>query len=47
MTIDQQYPKLYAQLKRWHSPAKAVEILLDAKRGSKKALTWIKIIRSW
>jgi len=38
----QNYPQIYRMLKRnGHSPAKAVEILLDAKRGDAYALQWI------
>ena len=29
-----------------HSPAKAAEIVLDAKRGDRHALAWIATVRS-
>jgi hypothetical protein len=38
------YMRIYRLLKRQgHSPSKAVEILLDAKRGQEHALNWIGI----
>lgn len=41
MTLQEQY----AALKReGHSPAKAAEILLDAKRGDAWARDWVKFI---
>lgn len=34
----------YETLKRFgHSPMKAAEIALDAKRGDRHALTWLKL----
>lgn len=39
------YPRTYAMLKRaGHSPAKAVEIIIDAQRGDKHALMWVRIL---
>lgn len=36
----------YELLKRaGHSPAKAAEIVLDAKRGDKHATAWLRIVR--
>lgn len=37
----------YELLKLWgHSPAKAAEIVLDAKRGDRHALQWVRIARA-
>lgn len=37
------YPRIYRLLKRQgHSPAKAIEMLIDAKRGDRWAVDWIK-----
>jgi hypothetical protein len=37
----------YEILKHYgHSPAKAAEIALDAKRGDKHALAWLEAVRS-
>jgi hypothetical protein len=37
----------YEALKRYgHSPAKAAEIALDAKRGDKRALAWLEVARA-
>lgn len=42
-----QYPRIYALLKRCgHSPIKAFEILLEAKRGKRFAMDWIKCLRA-
>jgi len=39
------HPRIYAMLKRaGHSPFKAVEIILDANRGIKHALSWVRTI---
>jgi len=39
------YPIIYDLLKRaGHSPAKAIEIILDAKRGDAHAMVWIRLI---
>ena len=39
------YPRIYKLLKlAGHSPAKAIEILIEAKRGDLHALKWIKMI---
>jgi hypothetical protein len=36
----------YEALKRYgHSPAKAAEIVLDAKRGDPHALAWLTVVR--
>lgn len=41
------YPRIYAMLKRLgHGPAKAIEIILDAKRKDRFALNWIRLARS-
>ena len=38
--------RLYRLLKdAGHDPAKAVELLLDAKRGDEWALIWIRVLR--
>lgn len=38
-------PHIYALLKRnGHSPQKAAEILLDARRGDRHAREWIRIL---
>lgn len=38
------YPRIYAALKtRGLSPAKALEIMYDAKRGGVLAMRWIRI----
>lgn len=40
------YPRVYAALKRaGFSPTIALEIIIDAKRGSKYALAFIHIVR--
>ena len=42
-----EYPRIYAMLKRYgHSPIAAITIVMDAMRGSRHALTWIKQIRN-
>lgn len=39
------YPRLYRLLKRQgHTAAKAIEILVDAKRGNDHALAWVRTI---
>lgn len=39
------FPFIYRQLKRFgHTPAKALEIILDAKRGDRFAFLWIKMV---
>jgi hypothetical protein len=41
------HPRVYNALKSFgHSPQKALEILLDAKRGDRYALNWIRFVRS-
>ena len=46
LPVEQRWPRLYAKLKRLgHDAAKAVEILLDAKRGDKHALAWCRMAR--
>ena len=43
--MNERYPRIYRLLKdAGHDPAKAVELLLDAKRGDEWALTWIKML---
>ena len=43
--MSERYPLVYRLLKdAGHDPAKAVELLLDAKRGDEWALTWIKML---
>jgi hypothetical protein len=45
-TMSDRYPRIYNALKHLGlSPAKAVEALLDAKRGDKHALQWISVAR--
>ncbi len=42
------HPAIYRLLKRQgHDPAKAAEIILDAKRGDKHARRWIGILASF
>ena len=42
----ERYPLVYRLLKdAGHDPAKAVELLLDAKRGDEWALIWIRVLR--
>jgi hypothetical protein len=44
--ISERYPLAYRLLKdAGHDPAKAVELLLDAKRGDEWALIWIRVLR--
>jgi hypothetical protein len=44
--FDEQYPRLYAKLKAiGHNPAKAIEILIDARRKNKHALQWCRMAR--
>jgi hypothetical protein len=39
------YPRIYAMLKAaGHPPFKAAEMILDAARGNRYAILWIKII---
>ncbi len=41
------FPRIYASLKaHGHSAHKASQIILDARRGSPRALLWIKLIVS-
>lgn len=41
------YTRIYRALKNaGHDAAKAIEILLEAHRGDKYSLRWIKMIRS-
>ncbi len=41
------HPRIYAMLKQaGHSPAKAVEIILDAKRGDGFCRRWIRTLRA-
>ena len=43
---EERYPLVYRLLKdAGHDPAKAVELLLDAKRGDEWALIWIRVLR--
>jgi hypothetical protein len=45
--MDKKYRRVYALLKQsGHMPAKAVEILIDAKRGDQLALYWIRGMRA-
>lgn len=40
------YRRVYEMLKsRGHSPVKALEILLEARRGDELALAWIRFLR--
>ena len=40
------HKKVYEMLKVYgHTPLKAAEIVLDASRGDRHALTWVKVIR--
>lgn len=44
--MSYRYPRIYKLLKRTgFSPAKAVEMLLDARRGDKHALDFIRVCR--
>ena len=44
--MSERYPLVYRLLKdAGHYPAKAVELLLDAKRGDEWALIWIRVLR--
>ena len=44
--MSERYPLVYRLLKdAGHDPAKAVELLLDAKRGDEWALIWIRVLR--
>ena len=44
-TLQERYPRLYrALVAQGHDPAKAIEILLDAKRGDAHALNWLRVI---
>lgn len=44
-TLHEKYPRIYKALKRMHSPAKAIEIMLEANRGGTYARWWIRAIR--
>ena len=40
------YKRVYEMLKSYgFEPVKALEIIIDARRGSAHALTWIRMIR--
>jgi hypothetical protein len=42
-----EYPRIYAMLKRYgHSPIAAITIVIEAHRGSRHALQWIRQIRN-
>ena len=44
--LSERYPLVYRLLKdAGHDPAKAVELLLDAKRGDEWVLIWIRVLR--
>ena len=44
--MSERYPLVYRLLiDAGHDPAKAVELLLDAKRGDEWALIWIRVLR--
>ena len=44
--MSERYPLVYRLLKdAGHDPAKAAELLLDAKRGDEWALIWIRVLR--
>ena len=44
--MSEPYPLVYRLLKdAGHNTAKAVELLLDAKRGDEWALIWIRVLR--
>lgn len=46
--FDGRFPRIYRALKAvGHSPAKAVQILIDASRGDVDAMLWIRAVRSW
>ncbi len=39
------YKRVYAALKRvGHTPAKALELLIDASRGDRLALLWVRTV---
>lgn len=43
--METKYRRIYRMLKNFeHSAAKAIEIILDAKRGDKIAMQWIRMI---
>jgi hypothetical protein len=45
--MSSRYPRIYAALKRaGFSPAKAVEVLFDAKRGDVSAINWVRLVRT-
>ena len=45
---DKQYPRVYRAMKRaGHDAATALRILIDAERGDKLTLTWIRTVRNW
>lgn len=43
--MEMRAPRLYRKLKSLHGAAKAVEIMLDASRGNKYSINWIKAVR--
>lgn len=44
--MTEKYPRIYDLCKRaGHSAKAALEIIIDAKRGNKKAIRWIRILR--
>ena len=45
-SFHESYPRLYrALIGDGHDAAKAIEILLEAKRGDKHSLAWCKMMR--
>lgn len=43
--MHDRYPRVYSALKRQgHDAAKAIEIILEARRGNRHALMWIRAI---
>lgn len=42
--MGNRYPRVYKLLKNaGHSPAKAIEIIIDASRGNEWAMEWLKL----
>lgn len=41
------YPRVYTMLKgAGHAPSKAIEIIIDARRGDRFAIKWIRTLRA-
>ncbi len=45
LSVERSHPRIYRRLKTMgHSAIRTVEIMIDAKRGSRHALQWIRLV---